>query len=65
MASRFGRSWEEFGLLVVCKLVNGVILRRIRKASPQKDSQYKIKTESKLTHHRTSFTSFQRDVCYW
>lgn len=39
VASRLGKSWEELGLLVVCKLVNGVILRRIRKASPPKDSQ--------------------------
>lgn len=34
MASRFGKSWEELGLLVAYKLINGVILRRVRKAKP-------------------------------
>lgn len=56
------KSWEELGLVIVRKLVNGAPFRCRRQASPPKDSQHKSKTESKFKHYQTSFHHF-KEIC--
>lgn len=57
VASRFGKSWEELGLVIVHSEWSNITLYKASLVPP-KDRQHKIKTESKFKHHQTCFHQF-------
>lgn len=60
MASRFEKSWEEFALLMVRKLVNGERLRR-RSQCPQRT----IGINENVPHSNTSLPTFLKRHSSW